>query len=305
MKPKIDLFVLNYRTEIIQECLDSFKNSLDKNSKLIIIDNGSTEESKKILDPYKYKKILIKENLGFGKGFNEGIKRSNSDAEWYCLISNDIICLNNNFLNKIRKTINENKDVGIIGVELSKDREKKEIFKTGGNLKLNGLTQSYVQYKDNGQKNIELDFVSAAIVFIKKELWEKLGGFDEIFYPYLSEETDLYLRAKKLNYKIIKNKSIIFQHKHSYSINKINDEYKGYISKKNSGTFKLIHYPKKWIILSLLLDYKSFLNIFLEKKNKKIILSKNIKQNAKIYFKALVGIIKNIPEIKKRRSRLS
>ena len=300
MTQKITFFILNYNgSKILQECVDSFIPNLDKFSDIILIDNGSIDSSIDVMKNYKFKRIEIKKNRGFSGGFNEGIKQSQSKSEWYCLVSNDVLCLDKLSLKKFRNDLKNMKNPGVVGCEFKLPNNS--IQKTGGNLKLSGLTQAYLKNVDL-EGFFKVDMICGALFFIKKDVWNKLKGFDEIFRPYLSEETDLCMRTKRIGYNIYKNSNLLFFHKHGQTLKKDEVSFSMFISKRNSAIFKLIHYPLHWIPLSYLLDYKSFLNcFFIRDNNGKIKLSKNILARLKVYFKVHFYILTNLKEIIKRR----
>ena len=168
-------------------------------------------------------------------------------------------------------------------------------------MKLAGLTQSYLKNADS-KNYFQVDMICGALFFIKKKVWSKLKGFDEIFRPYLSEETDLCMRTKRIGYNVYKNINLLFLHKHALTLKKDDVSFSMFISKRNSATFKLIHYPLYWIPLSYLMDWKSFLNCFFIKNNNgKIKVSKSIFKRLKVYFNVHLYLIKNIRKIIKRR----
>jgi len=300
-KTQIELFILNYNGEnILKKCVDSFKNSLDNFSDITLIDNGSKDNSVKIIKKYPFNKIVMNKNRGFSGGFNYGIKSRNSRAEWYCLISNDVLCLNEDFLNIFRKESSNLKKVGVIGCELILPDDK--IQMTGCNLKFNGFTQPYLTYVKSRKPTFEVDMICGAIFFIKRSVWGALGGFDEIFRPYFSEETDLCMRTKKLGHKVFKSKKLVFRHNHGQTIKKDNWGTSFVVSRKNIGTFKLLHYPLFWLPFSFILEIKSFLNCFIvrdEKGNLKT--AENKKERVKLFLKAHSQILKQLPLIIKKR----
>ena len=300
MVQKISFFILNYNgSKILQECVDSFVPALDKNSDIILIDNGSIDNSVDVMKNYKFKRIEIKKNKGFSGGFNEGIKQAKSSSEWYCLVSNDVICLDKKFIARFRQDLKNMKTPGVVGCEFK--LPSGIIQKTGGNLKLAGLTQAYLKNADK-DGFFKVDMICGALFFIKQDVWNKLKGFDEIFRPYLSEETDLCMRTKRICYNVYKNSNLLFFHKHGQTLKKDDVSFSMFISKRNSAIFKLIHYPLHWIPLSYLMDYKSVLNcFFIRENNGKIKLSKNIIARLKVYFKVHFYILTNLIKIIKKR----
>ena len=90
------------------ECINSIKENINYcNYKIVVVDNGSPNNSgKKLLELYdndnKVEIILSNENLGFSKGNNIGFEYSKSilNADYICVINNDTIIEQNDFINK-------------------------------------------------------------------------------------------------------------------------------------------------------------------------------------------------------------
>ena len=70
-------------------------------------------------------------------------------------------------------------------------------------------------------------------MFIKKEVFEKIGSFDEGFSPFYGEESDLCFRAKKAGFDIWYAGSINLIHHRNKSISKFSKEDVWFIRKKN------------------------------------------------------------------------
>src|SRR3989344_6360787 len=84
----LSIIIISYNTkQITQDCLDSILKSLKNshlNYEIIVIDNGSTDDSVKLLKELSIKKqelriLQNKKNVGFGKANNQGVKIAKSD----------------------------------------------------------------------------------------------------------------------------------------------------------------------------------------------------------------------------------
>lgn len=105
MKTFVSVIIDNYNYEkYIVSSIESVLNQTYKNFELIIVDDGSTDASKKIIEEYKNKypkiiKTVFKENAGQASAFNEGIKEVNGDL--ICFLDSD-----DEFeLNKLEKVV--------------------------------------------------------------------------------------------------------------------------------------------------------------------------------------------------------
>lgn len=123
---KYTIIVINYNKEIyLKKCLDSIINQNYKNFELIIVDDGSTDNSKKIIDSYKiYKnvKIYYKKNTGISDSRNFAI--SKVKTKYFTFVDSD------DYIDKnLLKTISEYKNYDILSFNcfrVNKNKKKPE-----------------------------------------------------------------------------------------------------------------------------------------------------------------------------------
>ena len=89
---KISVLIDNYNYEkFLSECIKSVLNQTYQNFEVIIVDDGSRDNSKEIIEEYAKKdtriKTIFKENGGQASAFNEGIKHCN--GEIICFLDSD------------------------------------------------------------------------------------------------------------------------------------------------------------------------------------------------------------------------
>ena len=189
----------------------------------IVVDNNSQNDSVERIKKYvRNKKNIVfiqnSDNLGFAGGNNVGIRSAlENGADYICILNNDTILPKNFFLDLLQ-SFSEHENVGIAspkmyfapGYEFHKDRYKKNelgkvIWYAGGSLDWRNVYGSNhgVDEVDHGQfdKDTPTDFVSGACIFGKREVFEKVGLFDENYYLYL-EDVDLSMRVKKAGYEV-------------------------------------------------------------------------------------------------------
>lgn len=273
----LSIIIVSFNTkEITKQALDSINRSL-KNSKIkyeiIVVDNNSHDGSKKMLEDYAKKKqnntiyIQTNTNLGFGKGNNLGVKKSN--GKYILLINSDTIVLNR-AIEKLFYFYKENeKKVHFLGPKLlNKDLTPQPsaayffslpvVFAA---LFLKGDYWGLTRFSPN--KFCQVDWLSGACILTKKTYYNILNGFDEKIFMYM-EEVDLLYRAKKLGLKtyFYPNAQIIHLGSAS-SAGKtfpILQVYKGFIF------FYKKHYSKlSLLILYFLLKLKAIISLIIGK----------------------------------------
>lgn len=188
----------------IRPCLDSILNYDLKDIEIIVINDASNDESRKILSRYdRYNNVFVienKTNLGAAKSRNLGVAR----ARGCYLVFLDIDTgLETDFLSVAVDKFETNPKIGAMQAKLvSKNSEKVE---SGGHF----LSPFGFPYEIGVDEN-EKDWNEERLIFgarsaamaIRKRIFEKIGGFDEDYIIY-AEETDLCWRVWKLGYQII------------------------------------------------------------------------------------------------------
>ncbi len=207
--PYISIVIPTFNSRrFIGPCLESMLDRDYQDIEIIIVDNGSTDGTIKIIEKDYPRVILIKnkENLGACKAKNQGIEISG--GKWILTLDCDII-LEENFLNKlIRYAEKLNEGIGIIQPKILKN-DKKTIYSCG--IYLSKLMRFY----DIGQgrhNNARFDKVRiifgsccAAALYRRRaleEAREATGYFDERFF-FLAEDVDLSWRLQKMGWKAI------------------------------------------------------------------------------------------------------
>lgn len=166
---KVSIIVPVYNTsKQLRKCLNSLVNQTEKDIEIIIINDGSTDNSEKIISEYKnnYNELIkyySKKNEGIAKARNFGIEKANSD---YILFIDSDDYIDETLIEKLMPYINDN--INIIKFKLQKvDQDGKIIEKVNGPIfnKINGGDAFNKLYCED----ILLD--SPCLYLIKKKLF--------------------------------------------------------------------------------------------------------------------------------------
>lgn len=180
-------------------CLQSIlDNTKDISYEVIIADDNSTDETKRIDKYVKNIKIIRnEENLRFLKNCNNAAKYAKGK---YILFLNNDTQVQNNWLKPLVETIENDNKIGLVGSKL--------VYPDGTLQEAGGIIYrdaSGCNYGRNDNPNAlwynyvkEVDYISGAAILLKRSLWNELGGFDETFAPAYYEDTDL---AFQIRYK--------------------------------------------------------------------------------------------------------
>lgn len=202
----ISVIIVNYnRKDLLKKCLDSVYHQSLKDTEVIVVDNGSTDDSVQMVKSFYPDARLIEnsKNLLFCKAQNQGIESAKGD---FILSLNSDCFLDRIYLKEALSACSLDTRIGMVSGKLLRP-DKNTIDSTGLFLGRNRkvVERGYGQ-KDKGQyDNPGYVFgVSGACAFFRKKMLEGIrdgnGYFDERFGMYY-EDLDLCWRAQKKAWK--------------------------------------------------------------------------------------------------------
>lgn len=259
--PKVAIIVLNWngwRDTI--ECLESLYQITYPNYEVIVVDNGSEDESVCRIMGYarmnqaiefdffdydlcknysfsdsdiecssvRMKIYLIKtrKNHGFAGGSNIGIKYALDilNSDYILLLNNDTI-VDNIFLDELVKTAMSNEMIGIVGSTILSYYNRDLILSAGAKISKITRTTKSTGYGSKIDKKFnyvtrDVDYVSGCAFMIKSRAIRSIGLLDERYFIYV-EEKDWATRAKKSGYRCVYVPKSKIWHKESISSKKI------------------------------------------------------------------------------------
>lgn len=235
---KLSIIIVNYNTRVIlDECIGSIlKNPFHENFEVIVIDNASSDGSVEFIRQ-KYPSVMLlvnEKNLGFAGANNRGVKTAR--GKYILLLNSDAEVLDGS-LDKMFDYMETNPSVGIVGPKLIGAGGKiiqmswgwlptilKELLQkifTPEHIFKYEFLQLMVKFLERKQREVEL--VSGACMFIRKEVLNSVGLLDENFFLYF-EEPDFCMRVHNAGWKIIFLPDVEVIHKLGQTMKKIGKE---------------------------------------------------------------------------------
>jgi N-acetylglucosaminyl-diphospho-decaprenol L-rhamnosyltransferase len=260
----ITIIITTFRSE---DKIDMCLNSIDREIKVIVVENSNNEAFKNYLQN-KYQNVeceLTNDNLGYGKANNVGLKKVKTK---YSLILNPDTTLNKdtiiNFLIFLKKNIN---------------------------FAILGPSQNVSTLKNDYSNLLEVNAVKGFAMFLNMEKFSKIGFFDENIFLYL-EEIDLCKRVKKINEKIYLDQSIKIEHDGGKSVNET-FSYEVELTRNWHWMWSLFYFNQKHFNFpyALLLVSPRFISAVIKSIFYKLTLNNEKKE---IYLKRLSGLINSI-----------
>ena len=255
MYPQVSMIILNWnRWKDTIECLESIYQTIYPDYNVVVIDNGSDDESVKRIKEYCEGKIKVKsdffqednkpikvfefseeelesktsinneysdlnskliliknhKNYGFAEGNNIGMRFAlkNLNPDYMLLLNNDTV-VDGAFLNELVNLAQEDEEIGVVGPKIYyyNHKGRKDVINYAGET-INFYTSRGKRFgrfeRDKGQydKIRQVDKIDGSCMLIKKEIIERVGMFDPVYFAYW-EEADLCIRIKNAGFKLI------------------------------------------------------------------------------------------------------
>jgi len=214
----VSVIIVNYN---VKEFLQNLLYSLQKATKnleteIIIVDNASDDGSVELIkEKFPYVKLIASPvNLGFGKANNEALKIA---AGKYLFILNPDTLVQEDTLDELVAFFEKTPDAGLIGCKiLNPDGSLQLACRRSfpgpwtSFCKVSGLSSIFPKSRLFARYNLtyldeneicEVDAISGSCMLLRKDVYNKTGGFDEQFFMY-GEDLDLCYRIQKSGSKV-------------------------------------------------------------------------------------------------------
>jgi GT2 family glycosyltransferase len=201
----VSIVIVNHNgKDQTEECLRSFfVHTPDDPFEVLVVDNDSKDGSVELLK-LKFPQIRVlaqKKNYGFGKANNIGV--GESSGKFFFFVNNDTI-FKEDIVTPLSQFLKENPSCGAVGpLLLNSDGTYQHSYG-----KFPSLMNELRTKRDTARfKNIPkdrspklVDWISFAVVMMRRSAFEKVRGFDERYFMYL-EDVDLCFRLQNAGYQ--------------------------------------------------------------------------------------------------------
>lgn len=253
MKPSVAVIVLNWNgADDTLACLDSLVTLTYPNFNVIVVDNGSSDDSLALLRPYKapYPLTLIEtgSNLGFAEGNNVGIRAAlEADADAVLLLNNDTV-VDPELVSALVDAATAHPKGGVFSAKIFYHAEPNKLWYAGA--KWLAVKQHFqhigIGEIDDGQsyeKVVETDYASGCALFIRTEVINKIGLMDPKFF-LTYEETDWCYRVRAAGFKCLFVPTAKLWHKVSASFGGVESPLQLYFYSRNVLLWAERHLPR-------------------------------------------------------------
>jgi GT2 family glycosyltransferase len=212
-RTKLSVVIVTYnRCRDLEECLNSLFRLNEPPGEVIVVDSNSTDGTDKLVKNYSLKFININER-SMVKARNMGFHHAQSEVVAY--IDDDVVVCKD-WSRYILEPYEDERVGGVVGRVVPYDDERGLYLpvkhKAIGKVFDNGLILG--NFDVPTPHPIEVDTLIGCNMAFRRDLLLKAGGFDEKFRgSCFRDDTDLSLRLKRLNYKLIYNPKAMVRHK--------------------------------------------------------------------------------------------
>ena len=242
--------------DVLSECLESISNTDFENFETIVVDNASTDNSvASVRSNYPNVKLIENDkNYGYAGGCNIGAEAASGD--FLIFLNNDTV-QEKDWISNLIKTINSDDKIAAVQPKIL-NYYNRNVFDyaggSGGHMDIycfpfaRGRIFSF-QENDEGQyNNKEKCFWSSGTCFmVRRELFQKAGGFDESFFAHM-EEIDLCWRLYAMGFEVWVEPDSVVYHKNALTLPMYSHK-KYYLNHRNSLLMLLGNYSIKNIFL--------------------------------------------------------
>lgn len=244
INPKVSIIIITYnQVDFLKKNLYSIESKTTYNNyEIIIVTNNLDENSEmsKFLRTVNHSVYVFQNEYSFGAMNNFGA--SKAKGEFIVFLNDDIEIMTPYWIEAFL-SLGLNDEIGAVGGKLVSANGK--LQDCGGIVWKNGHAMNYGRNFDIKDPKInyvrDVDYCSGSCLFVKKNIFEKLKGFDRTFDPAYWEDTDLCFSIRKLGYRVLYQPLAVFTHYEGMT--------QGTDTSKGLKSFQIVNqkkFEKKW-----------------------------------------------------------
>lgn len=250
---RVSIVVLNWNgANDTLACLDSLAALTYPNFNVVVLDNGSTDDSLERLRPhrapYPLKLIETGRNLGFAEGNNVGIRHALDEGASFVLLLNNDTVVDPDLVTELVTAAIAHPEGGICSAKILYHAEPRKLWYAGAKWLADRQHFQHVGIGeiDDGkayEQIAETDYASGCALFIRADVINKIGLMDPKFF-LIYEESDWCYRARAAGYKILFVPTAKLWHKVSASFGGVESPLQLYFYSRNVLLWAERHLPR-------------------------------------------------------------
>ncbi|VVC53491.1 protein of unknown function [Beijerinckiaceae bacterium RH AL1] len=211
--PKVTIVIVMYNeAELSLLCLRSMAAGHFRDVEVIIVDNFSTDDTYLLLKRVDGARIIRNiEDLYFLRAANQAAAKARGSM---LLFVNNDTYLAANALRYGVETMESADDIGVVGGMLIHPSGR--LQEAGAVIWSNGDCQGFRRGDDPSAAvygyRRDVDYCSGAYMLVRRDVFEELGRFDQIYAPAYYEEADLCMRVRRHGFRIVYDPRVVVDH---------------------------------------------------------------------------------------------
>jgi len=241
------LLVVTNEAHHLKMHFNALRNQTWKNISVYVTDNHSHDNSVELIrELYPEAEInALSENAGFAGGNNMAARRAIDDGADYLFVLNPDIELDPGCIEQLINLAERDEQTGVVAPIMFYGLERKEqniiqSYDDFVNFRTSNTWSPHSDMVFNGDsipEIVETTMTSGGITFMKREVFQKIGLFEESYFIY-NDEVDLAYRVKKAGYKMfVTHRAKVWHHHNWTPKNKIQHRFMYYYIMRNRFLF--------------------------------------------------------------------
>jgi len=241
MSPSISTVILNWNGALdTLACLESLNALTYSRFEVVVVDNGSTDDSlvrlRRTAMPYALKVLEVGRNLGYAGGNNVGIRHAlEHDADFVLVLNNDTTVAPD-LLEKLLAAAERHPEAGIFCPRILYSDDPERVWFDGARWNRRSLRMEWPAQGELATAletaDHDTDYACGAALFFRADVARKIGLLDEAFF-LVWEEVDWCYRARKAGYRIVATPMARVWHKIGVSFGAESSPLRTYFSVRN------------------------------------------------------------------------
>ncbi len=202
---KASVIVINWNGEaFLKSCLTALLTEIGYQDEILVVDNNSTDKSVELLCSHfpDVELICSSHNLGYAGGANVGMEAARGDV---LVLLNPDVRVHKGWMDELKDALQDQR-VGVVGCKLLYPGGER-IQHAGGVIDWPTAQPNHRGYgqNDEGQWDCrgDVDYVTGAALALRRTMLDRVGFFDEGFYPAYFEEVDYCTRVRRAGYRVL------------------------------------------------------------------------------------------------------
>jgi len=220
LRSLVSVIIVNWNgLSHLPDCLGSLSKQTFRDFEVILVDNGSSDESVTYVKQHYpwVKLVILNENKGFSVGNNHGLLHAVGD---YIVTLNNDTRAETDWLEILVKTADMHIDAGMVGCRICSFDDPDMIDSIGMGICRDGMSRG--RFRNRRWSSLEMHeveeilFPSACAALYRRAMIDEIGFFDDDFFAY-AEDSDLGLRGRLAGWKAVLATRAVVYHKYSKS----------------------------------------------------------------------------------------